>query len=418
MSAIDPLNPRAGEALYALQNDLPMPVEAQRSSYRWIVLMFAWGALLLSFVDRLAWSSLAVSVGESLGLAIAALGSFVTAFYVGYVASNLGGGFLTDVLGPRKTLALSLLPLGLCTLLFGHVTSVPIGLLMQALMGLAAGCDYSACIKLTTAWFDVRQRGRAMGILMTATSLAVIITNFVVPRLLKVQSWGDIYQDLGIVTATFGLVCLVVVRDGPLAAKQVREPIDIRAMLRNRDLVLLAIAGFGAMWGTWGFTFWANALMIKGHGFSTAAAGSITVLFGIGAIVSKPLIGLLSDWLGGRRKILVMGCFVCFTILLLVYGLLDTEQSFRIVAPLLGVAAFAYSPLTAAMVAEIAGKSIAGSATGATNAFWQLGSVTVPLVVGAVFQSSHSFMAAFVTLALGPLFAAIGLTFVREIKRF
>ena len=417
MSAVDPPRHRVETLVAVVHNDSVSPSEI-RSGYRWVVLLFAWGALLMTFVDRLAWSNLAVSVGASLGLAIAALGSFVTAFYIGYVASNLGGGFLTDVLGPRKTLALSLLPLGLCTAGFGHVTSVPTGLLMQALMGLAAGCDYSACIKLTTAWFDVRQRGRAMGMLMTATSLAVILTNFTVPRLLNIESWGDIYQTLGIVTGVLGLICLLVVRDGPLANSATREPIDLMAILRNRDLVLLAVAGFGAMWGTWGFTFWANALMVKGHGFSVAQAGSITVLFGAGAVVSKPLIGWLSDWLGGKRKVLVMACFISFTVLLLVFGLLNTEQTFRLVAPLLGVAAFAYSPLTAAMVAEIAGKAVAGSATGATNAFWQLGSVTVPLVVGLVFQSSHSFMAAFVTLAAGPLLAAIGLSLVREVKRF
>jgi sugar phosphate permease len=415
MSAIDPVHAHPQVPAAALD---PRSSMAQRSRYRWLALLFAWGALLLTFVDRLAWGNLAVSVGETLGLQIAALGSFVTAFYVGYVASNLGGGFLTDFLGPRKTLALSLLPLGACTFLFGHVTSVPMGLLVQVLMGLAAGCDYSACIKLVTAWFDLRERGRAMGILMTATSLAVVLTNFIVPRLLAIAPWGDIYQDLGLVTALFGGVCLVVVRDGPGTSKQPGEALKLAAIFKNRDLLLLALAGFGAMWGTWGFTNWANALMVKGHGFTTATAGSITVLFGLGAIVSKPLIGLLSDGLGGRRKVLVMACFVAFTLLLLLFGSLHDEQSFRLVAPLLGVAAFAYSPLTAAMVAEIAGRGVTGSATGATNAFWQLGSVVVPLVVGAVFQSSHSFMAAFVTLALGPLCAAIGLIFVREVKRF
>jgi hypothetical protein len=37
---------------------------------------------------------------------------------------------------------------------------------------------------------------------------------------------------------------------------------------------------------------------------------------------------------------------------------------------------------------------------------------------GAMFQSSHSFFAAFARLAAGPLLAAIGLSLVRDIKRF
>lgn len=391
---------------------------AAASRYRWVVLLFAWGALLLTFVDRIAWSNLAIPVGHSLGMAVGSLGVFVTAFYSGYVVSNFGGGVLTDLLGPRKTLALSMLPLGVCTFLFGHITSVSAGLLIQALMGLAAGCDYSACVKLVSAWFDVKRRGRAMGLLMTATSLALLVSNSLVPALLKISDWSQVYQDLGAATVLFGVVCFALVRDGPALPSVTSGRLNLAALLHNKDLVMLAISGFGAMWGTWGFAFWATSLMVQGHGFTLATAASITFMFSIGAVLSKPLIGLLSDRLGGRRKLLVMTCFISFTLLLLVFGMLQDELQFRLVAPLLGVAAFAYSPLTAALVTEIAGKTLAGSATGATNAFWQLGSVTVPVVVGAVFQSSHSFFAAFATLAAGPLLAAIGLSLVREIKRF
>ena len=394
------------------------PPTARASAYRWLILAFAWGALLLTFVDRLAWGNLAVPVGHALGMSLGALGLFVTAFYVGYVLSNVAGGIAIDLLGPRRALALSLLPLGICTFFFGHVHSVSVGIVLQVLMGLAAGCDYAACVKLTTAWFDLKRRGRAIGLLMTATSLAVVLTNAIIPKLLVIQSWTRIYEQLGIVTALFGLCCYAAVRDGPLLSKRAFEKGDLRQLIKNRDILLLALAGFGAMWGTWGFTFWANALMIKGYGLSSIAAGAITVLFGVGAIVSKPLIGLLSDWLGGERKLLVMICLFSFTGTLLVFGRLHTVDAFRMIAPLLGVTAFAYSPLLAVMIAEVAGPSVAGSATGFTNAFWQLGSVVVPLVVGAVFQSTHSFFIAFLVLAGGPALALLCLIPVREIKRY
>lgn len=58
------------------------------SPYRWVILFIVWIAFLLTFIDRLAWANVAVSVGESFGLTIAALGVFVTAFYVGYVTHH------------------------------------------------------------------------------------------------------------------------------------------------------------------------------------------------------------------------------------------------------------------------------------------------------------------------------------------
>ena len=143
---------------------------AEPVSYRWGILFIAWISFLVSFIDRLAWGNVAISVGQSLGMPVAALGIFVTAFYIGYVIANFIGGFSCDWLGPRVVLAGAIIPLGVFTLLFGFTTSVTIGLIIQALMGLAAGADYSACVKLITAWFDKRNRGFAMGLFLTAFS--------------------------------------------------------------------------------------------------------------------------------------------------------------------------------------------------------------------------------------------------------
>ncbi len=81
---------------------------------------------------------------------------------------------------------------------------------------------------------------------------------------------------------------------------------------------------------------------------------------------------------------------------------------------LLGLGAFAYSPLMNTMGAETSGRALAASGAGFTNAFWGLGNVIVPTLVGLVFQMTGSFPAAFVTLAVGPLLGAIGMAFVAE----
>jgi len=387
-------------------------------AYRWVILFIAWIAFLLSFIDRLAWANVAVSVGESLGLAVAALGVFVTAFYVGYVTSNAIGGFFVDRFGGRLMLTLGLVLLGLFTYCFSYVRSVGAGIVLQALMGLAAGVDYAACIKLLTAWFGIRDRGRAVGLFLTATSLGVVTTNLIVPRLFKDFGWGGVYQGLGAMTMACGIITFLVLRDTPYGAPEsgVEKP-NFAALLHDRNLLFLAAAGFGALWGTWGVAFWANALLVKGHGFSVEKAGLIVALFGVGAVVAKPLVGLISDWLGGIRKVPILICLVGFVVMLLVFGALRTATAFMLMAPLLGVFAFVYSPLMAALIAEVAGRRLAGSATGFTNALWQLGSAIVPLAVGAVYHASNSFYAAFITLAAGPLLGTIAMLLVREPPR-
>ena len=399
---------------------VPASAPTSAPAWRWGVLGVAWLGLLLTFVDRLLWGNVAVTVGHALALPMAALGVFVTAFYIGYVLANALGGIAGDRLGPRALLALSLLPLGLATAAFGFTTSAAWGLAFQALMGLAAGLAYSNCIKLVMSWFPRSERGRAMGLLTTATSLGVVVCNATVPTLMAVYTWQGVYWLFGAITFVVGLMVWALLgRPAPFAppARPGSSWAETRALLANRNLLVLAAAGFGAMWATWGFTFWANALMIRGYHLTSLQAGGIVSLFGLGAVLSKPLVGLLSDALGGnRKKPLVILCFLGLAVALTVFGQLDSLGAFRIAAPFLGVFAFVYTPLMAALVGEAAGIGRSAAATGLTNAVWQLGSVIVPSVIGVLYQATASFTVAFAALAVGPLLAALCMLAARETR--
>ncbi|MEU6036827.1 MFS transporter [Actinomadura sp. NPDC047616] len=391
-----------------------------RHPYRWVVLALAWAAFTMTAVDRSTWGPASVSVGEHLGVSLAGLGVFATGYYVGYVISNAAGGVLTDWLGPRVVIGCSLFLAGGFMILFGETDSVAMGIAFQAGVGVFAGCDYSAGVKLISQWFPPKDRGFAMGVFMTATSLGTVIANAVVPSLIAASGWSASYHLFGAGSMVVAVLCLVLLRNSDAdagaarSAPAARRAPDLRPLARNRDLWLIGLAGFGGLWGTYGFITWSNALMIKGSGISATQAGTVVAIFGVAAIVAKPFMGVVSDLFGGRRRlptVIVLGAFV---VTLLAFGTRDSLAGFLWVAPFLGVAAYVYSPLMIALIPEIAGVGLAGSAAGATNAFWQLGSTIVPVVLGAVFQATGSFFWAFATLAVGPLLGMFLMLGVRE----
>lgn len=409
---------------------LSMPMQGTDSRIRWLVLTVAWAALVLSTICRLAWGTLAIPLGQSLHLPLAALGMFVTAFYVGYVLSNFVCGFATDRVGGRVALSASLVSLAVATYAFSYTPTLAVGLVLQALMGLTAGADYAAGVKLVTTWFDKRERGRAVGLLMSASSVAVIATNAILPTLVETYGWRTSYRLLGVIAVFLAVVCALVLRDrarsgdtAPLAERDSRGTrqhgkvrADMRALM-TRNFVLLALAGCGAFWGTLGFTAWAIPLMVKAHQIAPVQAGYVLAVAGIAGLVSKPTIGWLSDAFGARRKMLAIVSLVFFCAVLLAFGQLDSLSAFRVAAPFIGVGAFVYSPLLVTMAAEQAGLAKAGSAAGVANAVWQLGSALSPALVGLVFQAHHSFPLAFAVLAAGPLLGAVCLAFIREGQR-
>jgi nitrate/nitrite transporter NarK len=120
--------------------------------------------------------------------------------------------------------------------------------------------------------------------------------------------------------------------------------------------------------------------------------------------------------MGGGRKPLTIGAFCLFFVALLVFGHLTSPIAFQIVAPILGIGAYVYSPLLIALIAERGGMENAGATAGVANASWQFGGVLAPLAVGAVFQATSSFELAFTTLAAGPLLGIVCMWFIVEDK--
>jgi ACS family glucarate transporter-like MFS transporter len=160
---------------------------------------------------------------------------------------------------------------------------------------------------------------------------------------------------------------------------------------------------------------WSNALMIKGHGVAPATAGLIVAIFAALGVFGKPLIGLVADRFNGARRVPAMIVLGCFAVMLVVFGTLDSVPAFLIAAPLLGLSAYCYLPLIVALIPRLVSSEMVGTAAGLTNAVWQLGSVLVPVTVGAVFAATdNNFMAALGTLAVGPLIGLVAMYFVNE----
>jgi MFS family permease len=393
-----------------------------RGVYRWFVVLLGWIALDFTFVDRLAWGSAAISASASLGLPLMALGVFVTAFFCGYVIANAVGGFLTDRVGGRAMLGGTIVLLGAATFSFSVTSSVSVGIVVQALMGLAAGADIAATVKLVTAWFDIKDRGKAIGFLLTAAPCSVMITNAVVPALLQAVGWQATYRTLGICTAAFGVLCFLLMRESPYPTE--KSPASngahrsIWLLLRNPQFVLLLVAGFGGYWAVWGFAFLVNALMVKQHGLSPVAAGAVVIWFGATSLVSKPVFGFISDALGGVRKPLMLGIMATFAVLMIVFAFLESVATLTLGAAALGVFSLAWSPLMTATVAESGGRSFVGLATGVANGLWQFAGVWSPAAAGLIFQWTHAFHAPFFLLAAGPIMSAVALIWVKDRATF
>ncbi|GAB3362330.1 MULTISPECIES: MFS transporter [Amycolatopsis] len=395
------------------------PARISSSPYRWFILFACWFSFTLTSVDRSTWGPASVFVGESLAVPLAGLGVFATAYYVGYVVSNALGGIGTDRFGGRVMLTIALLGAGAFMTVFGSTASAGVGIAVQAVIGLFAGAEYSAGIRLITSWFPPERLGLPMGVYTTATSLGTAVANTVVPALIAWHGWQTSYHFFGAVSMVTAVVLFFLLRKGKeaRAAAGRTGPGVGRSALRlfgNRNFLLVCVIGFAGLWGLYGFVTWANALMIRGYHVSPELAGAVVAIFAITAVVVKPVIGFVADKVfRGARKVPVIVLLGAFAAALTVFANLGSATGFLWFAPVLGAVAYGWTPLLVALLPGLVPRAVIGFASGLANAVWQLGAVLVPVVVGAVFAGTRSFEAALFTLALGPLLGLLAMIFMK-----
>lgn len=386
------------------------------------VLLILWLAFLFSFVDRLAWAPVIPLATQALAMSAKEAGSYMTAFYTGYVLTQLPGGYLTDRFGYRRVLLGSFLVMGLFTLLMGTVTTFWQGLVYRVLAGLGSGAIFSACVRAIFDWFSSRGRGTAMGFFMTASSLGVSVVNLFVPTVAKLYGWNASFYVAGVFPLLALLLAYFLLQEKTAVSvvsmkKQVNFLADIEALLQNRNLMLTGLAGFCAMWATWGTATWANTYMNKGLAISLVDAGLFMSLYGMAALFCKPLAGVVTDLLGGKKKMLLFWMLAAFGLTLFWFGANRSVPMLYILAPVLGIAAFIYSPVMNTHIGELVPPHQVGTATGLVNTVWQLGSLLSPLAVGAVIDATHNYFYAFATLGVGPLVGAALILLVEEKTR-
>lgn len=392
------------------------------SGKQWVVLASLWLAYLLSFVARLVWSSVMSIANEDLGFTVIQGSSYITAFYIGYAITALPGGILSDKIGYRKTILLSLAGVTVGTALMGTVTDYYVGFAFRFILGLFSGPLNACCLSAIADVFSERQRGTATGLLMTCTSLGISVVNLYAPSLATNYGWQAAMFATAVIPLAILVLCFFTLRgaagSGDSGEKAKAQPSmsvgeALSTIVKTRNVWLMSIVGLCATGATWGVTNWANLFMTQNVGVSAVTAGSIVAIYGAAAFISKPLIGIISDHLNVKKNVIAAVCLFLFAPALIAFANTSSESLLYVTGTVTGVTAFVYSPLTNALAVSVAPAGCRGTSAGFVNLFNQIGSLSAPMILGGVLQATGSYQTAMMSIAVLPVVAAAVLLLVK-----
>ncbi|BAI74943.1 glucarate transporter (plasmid) [Azospirillum sp. B510] len=435
---------------------------APRTRVRYLILAMLFLVTVINYADRATLSITGPVISKELGISAAEMGFIFSAFGWAYVLGQLPGGWLLDRFGSKIVYGLSIFIWSLFTLMqgtIGFVTGGAAVMLLFALrfaVGFAEAPSFPGNSRVVAAWFPGQERATASAIFNSAQYFATVIFAPLMGWLTHSFGWHWVFGvmgGLGIIMAGVWMKTVYPPKDHPrinqaeldhIAAGGGLVNMDdgrkkaasaqggarsgakwdyIRQLFASRMMVGIFIGQFCINAITYFFITWFPVYLVQARGMSILNAGFIASIPAICGFVGGILGGVMSDVMlrrgysltAARKTPIVLGMVMSMAMIACNY----TDLQWVIVA-LMALAFFGkgIGALGWAVMSDCAPKEITGLSGGVFNMCGNLSSISTPIVIGYIIQTSGSFNGALVFVGANALIAAVSyLVIVGEIKR-
>ncbi len=379
---------------------------------------------------RFGYTMILPDMQAALDLSNTQTGVLATGNFLGYLALALVGGFIASRYGPRRVIAISMVLIGVTMVLTGLAGSFREALLWRVLTGVGSGGSNVPVMALLPAWFAARRRGLATGVAVAGSSLALILTGLVVPRILEAYSadgWRYSWIILGALVLLLGLLAAVLLRNRP-------EDKGLRPVAANAEALAPTVTKASAAldWGqvyrsaavwrlalvyiAFGFsyiiyvTYFAKYLQAEA-GYTKEAAGNLWAFVGWISIFCGLIWGTVSDLVGRKTGLALV--YLIQAAAFTAFALWRSPVGYIVSAVAFGLTAWSIPGIVAAACGDYVGGRMAPAALGFVTLFFGLGQAAGPAVAGALADATGSFGPAFLLAAGVALLGGIGSLLLR-----
>jgi MFS family permease len=254
---------------------------------------------------------------------------------------------------------------------------------------------------IISLWFSAEERGVPMGVFATWVPVGSMIILNAAPALESAFGWQAVWW-FGCLYGVFGfLVFWALVRLPKMLASAPANPgqdvarqgssdrllTTVRTALANRNVWLLGLLFFCFTMVFPGFSNNMPTYLHTVRGYSLGQAALIVSLSSLATIVGCPLMGMLSDRIGSRKKVYTAALLIVAVLWLLPYHL--TGVAIPLFLVVFGLVSGALPTMIFASLPEVVERpELAGIGMGAVVTLQNLGLLLGPVMFGRIVQAS------------------------------
>jgi sugar phosphate permease len=414
-------------------------MKAGKLHYGWVVIFMGLLTTIAAHgFGRMSYTIILPAMKDGLSFNYTQLGLLGTGNFIGYLTMAIVGGFLAARFGTRIVITAGLVLMGITMILTGLAQSFEFAFAMRLLTGLGNGAAFVPAMALGSAWFTMKKRGFATGIVSAGIGAGTLISGLTVPPILSVfgaNGWRFSWYILGGAVLLISGVVFQFVRSNPQekglqqvgsensdAAQSVSSATE-KVSAPKWTVTVKGIIKMGSVWylGAVYFFFGLSyiiymvffaAYLVKEIGLSQEWAGGLWALVGGLSIFCGVIWGKISDLLGRSR-----GAALAYLVLglsYILYALIKVPFGFYLSAILFGLTAWSIPTIMAAAAGDFVGPRLAPAGLGFITLFFGIGQALGPALGGYLADLSGSFTLPFLIAGVISLMGMVLSLYLRK----
>jgi MFS family permease len=404
--------------------------------YGWVIVASTFVVMMTTYGIQYTFGVMMPAIQAEIGWSREALAGCFSVYAFTYGMLGMLTGRLTDRFGPRPVIIT-----GGLLLLIGYVMLSRATSLWQLYIALPGICAFGMsaafvpCNATVIRWF-MKLRGRALGITMMGASVGNIVTPILAALMIDSLGWRTTYAWMGVVGGVLIVSVALLIRHEPAELGLKPDGYDPKRT-DDADNVTLdepetedswtlrEAQGSFAFWLLCSMFFmtWLVVFLPVVHltpyaidlGVEPIRASLVLTGVGVGGVLGRPLIGIVSDRIGRLPALAVV-----FLAQAVVFAALTFFEHWLALASLAAIFGFAYgggTTLFAAVVGDFYGPGSVGAIVGFVFAIAGSAAAFGPWFAGYVIDRTGSYDLAFWFSAVANMVAFMLVCFLRRPER-
>lgn len=402
----------------------PAARSSPRFPQRYIVVSLFFLGTALCYIDRISISIAIIPLAHQFGFDPAAQGLVLSAFFWGYLWTQLAGGLMADRVGGHRVLAAGVAIWSLATFITPVAAAATFAALLAArvLLGLGEGVNFPAIHSLTARWTLPTERARVLSLNFSGMYVGTVLALLVSPIIISAFGWPALFYLSGGLGALWVVVWMIVASDFPensaricadelalitssRSAEAHAAKVPWTAIAREPAVWAIVIAHFCSNFGFNILLLWMPTYLHRAFDVPLVRVGGYSLIPWVATFFTINISGWFSDWLltrglrvGTVRKTMQTAAFTIGALPLIALPAAHTPAA---AVALLTISACANGISASAFGVNHldVGPTYAGVLMGISNTFATIPGIIGVAAAGLIVQTTKSFSAVFYLIA-------------------